>query len=93
MASDPLADVGSMRNDACVSPSLASQLLHDDHEIGCPECGYPVWIRFSEVIAQCTMTCPCCRLRLHLIDADGKIQNLGDILERQIDRALKGRMG
>lgn len=75
---------------ACVSPSLASQILHSDHEVDCPECGYPVWIRFSEVIAQCTVTCPCCRLRLHLIDSDGTMQTLGDTLERQIDQALKG---
>ncbi|MEU4777483.1 hypothetical protein [Micromonospora sp. NPDC023633] len=72
-----------------MSPSLASQILHGDHEIDCPECGYPVWIRLSEVVAQCTVTCPCCRLRLHLLDG-GQMQNLGDTLERQIDRAFEG---
>lgn len=73
-----------------VSPSLASQILHGDHEVDCPECGYPVWIRFSEVIAQCTVTCPCCRLRLHLLDSSGQMQTLGSTLERMLDRALKG---
>lgn len=76
-----------------VSPSLASQILHDDHEVDCPQCGYPVWIRFSEVIAQCTVTCPCCRLRLHLVDGGGSMQMLGDTLERQIDRAVKDIFG
>ncbi|MDG4795394.1 hypothetical protein [Micromonospora sp. WMMD1082] len=73
--------------------SLASQILHGDHEIDCPECGYQVWIRLSEVIAQCTVTCPCCRLQLRLLDVGGKMQTLGDTLDRQINRAVKGIFG
>ncbi|MGW4294004.1 hypothetical protein ACWEH1_13240 [Micromonospora chersina] len=76
-----------------MSPSLAGQILHGDHELGCPECGYPVWIRLSEVVAECTVTCPCCRIRIRLFDSSGKMQTLGDTLERQIERAMKGLFG
>jgi hypothetical protein len=70
--------------------SLATQLLHSDLELSCPRCKYPIWIRYAEVVAQTAVLCPCCRIRIWLRDADGSAQNAGDVIEEQINQALRG---
>jgi hypothetical protein len=69
--------------------SLATQLLHSDFEVECPECGYPIWVQYAEVGAQAAVLCPCCRTRIWLRDAEGSMQNAGDVIEQQINQALK----
>jgi hypothetical protein len=73
-----------------VAESLATQLLHSDQEIDCPNCKYPMWIQYAEIVAQAGVLCPCCRFRIWLRDAEGGMQNLGDIVEREINQVLKG---
>src|SRR5829696_1912631 len=60
---------------AGMATSLATQLLHGDHEVGCPRCGYPIWIMYAEIVAQTAVRCPCCRIGIWLHDADGSTQN------------------
>jgi hypothetical protein len=73
-----------------MATSLATQLLHGDHEVSCPVCEYPIWIMYAEIVAQNLVRCPCCRTGVWLRDADGSAQNVGDVIEQQIDQALKG---
>jgi hypothetical protein len=47
-------------------------------------------VRWSEIVVQATVLCPCCRIRLGLIDDRGGMQNAGNDVERQITDALKG---
>ncbi len=70
--------------------SLATQFLRTDLEISCTQCGYPIWIRYSEVVAQANVTCPCCFIQLRLVDDTGSAQNAGKVIDREIARALKG---
>jgi DNA-directed RNA polymerase subunit RPC12/RpoP len=76
--------------DGRVNQSLSAQLLRAAYEVDCPECGYPIWVQGAEIVAQTTLRCPCCRLRIRLVDQDGRAQTLGADLERQLDQALKG---
>lgn len=70
--------------------SLATQLLHSDLEVPCPRCEYPIWVRWSEVVVQQTVLCPCCRIRVGLVDDRGGMQMAGNDIERHINDALKG---
>jgi ribosomal protein S27E len=79
-----------MRNNPATGESLATQLLSADLETACPSCGYLMWIRYSEVVAQTAVTCLCCYTHIWLIDETGSAQNAGDILQQQITQALKG---
>lgn len=78
------------REDDQVNRSLSAQLLHSAHEVDCPECEYPIRVQWSEIVAQTTVLCPCCRLRIRLVDGDGSVQQLGAVLQRQLDQAVKG---
>jgi hypothetical protein len=69
--------------------SLTTQLLHGDLDVDCPQCEYPVWVQYAEVVAQAAVLCPCCRTRIWLRDAEGSMQNAGDVIEKQINQALK----
>jgi hypothetical protein len=73
-----------------VAESLDTQVLRADFEVECPRCEYPVWVTGAEIIAQAAVTCPCCRVRVRLVDAEGSLQNAGRDIERQIEEALKG---
>ncbi|MFJ6054641.1 hypothetical protein [Streptomyces sp. NPDC092307] len=73
-----------------MAESLATQMLRSDLEADCPFCGYLVWIRYSEVVAQTAVTCPCCHARIWLVDETGSARNAGAVIERQIAQALKG---
>jgi alpha-glucuronidase len=70
--------------------SLATQLLRADLEVPCAECGYPMWIRYSEVVVQTTVTCPCCFVQIRLVDDTGSAQNAGEVVDQKIAEALKG---
>jgi hypothetical protein len=62
-------------------------------EIDCPECEYPIWVLWSEIVAQTAVRCPCCRVRIRLIDSTGSAQNLEADIERHINETLKGLFG
>lgn len=70
--------------------SLATQLLRSDDEVACSTCGYPIWVRYSEIVAQAAVTCPCCFTQVWLVDQTGSAQNAGEVIEQQIAHALKG---
>ena len=72
-----------------MAESVGTQFLHDDLDVDCPECGYPIWIWYAEIVAQVAVWCPCCRIRIWLRDAEGSVQTIGDSIERQIEQALR----
>ncbi|MCX9193120.1 hypothetical protein C3Y87_17205 [Carbonactinospora thermoautotrophica] len=73
-----------------MSESLSTQFLSADLEVPCPSCRYPIWVRYVEVVAQAAVLCPCCHVWVWLRDADGSVQNAGDVIEQQLKHALKG---
>lgn len=70
--------------------SLTDQLLRGDQDVPCPECGFEVWVRISEVVAECAVVCPVCRTRLWLRDGRGEMANLGAMIESEMEKALRG---
>ncbi|MFE7029134.1 hypothetical protein ACFU9Y_02420 [Streptomyces sp. NPDC057621] len=70
--------------------SLAIQFLSADLETACPACGYLMWVRCSEIVAQTDVTCACCYSQIQLVDKTGSAQNAGDVIQQQITHALKG---
>ena len=73
-----------------MSQSLSAQFLHSDVNVDCLECEHPIWVQWSEIVAQSTILCPCGRLSIRLVDGEGGVQKLGADLERQPAQALKG---
>lgn len=72
---------------------LATQFLHMDVDANCPLCGYSMWLRMSEIIAQVTVQCPCCRAEIRLIDDHGNSATAGSRLEGRLRDALKRMVG
>lgn len=70
--------------------SLATQMLHSDIEVPCPNCEYAIWVRLVEVVVQAAVLCPACRLRIWLHDADGSMHNIPGGIESALERATKG---
>jgi hypothetical protein len=70
--------------------SLTTQLLHGDHDVPCPRCGFEIWVRASEIVVECAVLCPVCRTRIWLRDDRGQMHNIGSMIESSVDRALKG---
>jgi ribosomal protein S27E len=75
--------------DPVTEKSLGEQFLRGDLDVDCPACGYPVWVLYSEIVAQTAVLCPCCRDRIWLRDAAGSAQTAGDVVEGQIEQMLK----
>lgn len=65
-------------------------MAHTDFDIeaDCPACGYPMWVRRYEIVAQISVLCPCCRTTIRLVDADGSVQDIDRRIERQIEQML-----
>ena len=57
-----------------------------DIDVDCPECGYPMWVRRFEVVAQVGVLCPCCRTTVQLIDDRGSTRGL----DREVEREVQG---
>lgn len=64
-------------------------LAQHDIDAPCPGCSYPVWVLIAEVSAQITVTCPCCRARIRLLDPDGSMQSASARLNKAIDELSK----
>lgn len=72
---------------------LTTQLLHADAEVDCPRCGFPVWLRLSEVIVQGTVLCRCCRLMIRLVDDRGNVATAGDSIQSHMEQVMKETFG
>jgi Zn-finger nucleic acid-binding protein len=73
-----------------MAESFQSHTLEMDMELPCPRCGYPVWVIMGEIVAQCTVLCPCCRIRIRLQDADGSVQLLDEEIEQKVRALFEG---
>lgn len=69
--------------------SFAGLVYDMDYDVPCPICGYPIWVRLVEVVAQVAVTCPCCRARVWLTDSGGSVQNMGGEIDRALDQMFK----
>lgn len=75
---------------------LGRRLLRCDLEIACGNCSYPVWVQWSEAVVQTTVRCPCCRVRIQLVDQHGTMANTVQAADQALERlekALKGIFG
>ena len=72
-----------------MAESLETQFLHADREVECPGCKYPIWVIWAEIAAQAIILCPCCRIRIRLVDAEGSVQDAARSVEQQISQFLK----
>lgn len=54
--------------------SLSRSMMRHAMDVPCPECSYPVWVLWAEIAAGTTVTCPCCRIRIRLVDETGSVQ-------------------
>ena len=79
-----------IRHDWQVAEALEALLLHADLEVKCRKCEYPIWVTGAEFAAGAAVTCPCCRTRSWMIDANGQFLHFGRDIEQQIDQALRG---
>jgi hypothetical protein len=73
-----------------VAEALETLLLHADLEVKCPKCEYPNWVTGAEFAAQAAVTCPCCRTRCWMSDANGRFRHFGRDIQQQIDQASRG---
>jgi hypothetical protein len=62
---------------------LATQFLSTDLKTACPSCRYLMWVRYSEVVAQTAVICPCCCTQIWLVDEAGSAQNAGDVVQQR----------
>jgi hypothetical protein len=69
--------------------SAGLDLMGHDMDVPCPRCGYPVWVVLAEVAAGITVTCPCCRVAIRLVDQTGSVQ----VVSTQVREALKDLEG
>jgi hypothetical protein len=70
--------------------SFETQILHSSQEASCPRCGYPNWVRMSEIVVGTTILCPCCRVRIRLVNDRGSATTAARQIEATIREALKG---
>lgn len=71
-----------------MSETIESQVLRLDVDVECPRCGYPFWVRMSEVVVQLVVLCPCCHCRVHLVDDRGSAATAGAALACEVDSLL-----
>lgn len=75
-------------HDLEMGESFETQLLRSDHELPCPSCSYPVWVRLSEIVVQTTVLCPCCRVKIKLIDGNASAATIGRRIELMVSEIL-----
>jgi hypothetical protein len=74
--------------------SLGRDIMRHALDVPCPTCGYLVWVIWAEIVTGSTVTCPCCRVGIRLVDETGSaqvavarmqeaVQALGDVFRRQ----------
>lgn len=71
------------------SESLETQMLRGDLEIDCPRCGYNLWVRISEVVAQVRVLCPCCHIGITLVDSRGSFATAGRTIQSALNKMFQ----
>ena len=60
--------------------------------VDCPNCGYGVDVEILLVQLEATIFCPCCKISIHLVDADASLygaQGEVDLALKSLQRELK----
>ncbi len=71
---------------------LSYQLLQQLIEISCPSCNYSFEIQLVDARTQVYRLCPCCRVRIQLVDADGSMYGEFEAVDEafdDLDRTLR----
>ena len=75
-----------------VATTLSAEILESWIEIPCPRCGYELEVQFMDVATQVRRWCPCCRVRIALVDEGGSVHGaLADVQAAMdgLERMLK----
>lgn len=76
--------------------SLSWELLSALIEIHCPRCGFSFEVQMLDALCQIRRWCPCCRVRIRLIEPTGElsggIRGIGATIAL-FDRTLKEMFG
>jgi hypothetical protein len=88
-----LAIMVTSEDDRPMAGSMTGGLLVADEEFPCPRCNYAIWVQYAEIVAQVTVLCPCCRVRVLLRDTTGSVQLAGEVMQRAQERLLRRLKG
>jgi DNA-directed RNA polymerase subunit RPC12/RpoP len=80
-------------DDGPVAGSATGNLNVTDREFRCPRCGYAIWILYAEIVAQTSVLCPGCRVRVLLRDAAGSVQLAGEVMQQAQERLVRAWKG
>ena len=53
--------------------------------VACPNCNYEMDVELLSVRLEATTFCPCCKVTIHLVDADASVH----ATQKEIDSAMK----
>lgn len=53
--------------------SLSAAFAQSWIDVDCPACGFSLEIQLVDLLCQVYRRCPCCRCRIHLIEAGGEM--------------------
>ena len=73
--------------------SLSHEMTRQPIDIFCPSCGYSVWVVWAEVAAGVSVMCPCCHVRIRLVDESGSVQTAPERVQaalQSLETALRG---
>jgi transcription elongation factor Elf1 len=76
--------------------SIESDLFGAEDTFPCPRCGFQVWFRMVDAVAQVTLTCTACRTRIRLVDDRASVRTAirqMDSAIEDLNRTLKGLFG
>ena len=65
-------------------------------EVPCPRCGYAIEIQLLDARTQVWRWCPCCRVRIHLVEPDGSVSVSVDAAEeamRSLEETVRKAFG
>lgn len=76
--------------------SISAAMADEWIDVDCPACGFSLEIQIMDVLCQVYRRCPCCRSRIHLVEAGGEmhgalasVDSAFDDLERNLNRLFR----
>jgi len=59
--------------------TVSWSILHQLVAVSCPACGFSFEVQIIDVRVQAYRMCPCCRVRIHLVDEGGSSRDIDDV--------------